>query len=155
MGGIAGYFSGRPFALSLPPALWRGPGLLLGPLALLLWLGVAGTALYLSLAFVRLSPGREAFSYLVDGAVLLLGVGAAGLILYRVFRDPIRLDPDDLIMRTVEIIAAIPSLFLLISLRAVFPTNIDPSSPSTWWWGFWASLAGEGWPGWCGGSCFP
>jgi len=42
------------------------------------------------------------------------------------YREPIRLDPDDLIMRTVEIIAAIPSLFLLISLRAVFPTNIDP-----------------------------
>ncbi|MDM7325422.1 MAG: ABC transporter permease, partial [Thermus sp.] len=39
---------------------------------------------------------------------------------------PLLLDPDNLIMRLVEIIAAIPTLFLLISLRAVFPTNIDP-----------------------------
>ncbi len=31
LGGIAGYFSGRPFALSLPPSRWRGLGLLLGP----------------------------------------------------------------------------------------------------------------------------
>lgn len=75
---------------------------------------------------MRLSPGEGVFSYLVDGVVLALGMGSAFLILRRVFREPLRLDPDDLIMRTVEIIAAIPSLFLLISLRAVFPTNIDP-----------------------------
>jgi hypothetical protein len=30
LGGIAGYFSGRPFRLSLPPSAWRGVGLLLG-----------------------------------------------------------------------------------------------------------------------------
>lgn len=128
LGGIAGYFSGRSFRLSLPPSAWRGVGLLLGPLSLLLWLAVGGAALFLALSFVRLSPQDRFFSYttLVDGVVLLLGVGAVLLILLRLFREPIRLDPDDLIMRTVEIIAAIPSLFLLISLRAVFPTNIDP-----------------------------
>ncbi|GLV47640.1 peptide ABC transporter permease [Thermus sp. LT1-2-5] len=126
LGGIAGYFSGRPFALSLPPRAWRGVGWFLGPLSLALWLGVAGGALYLAWSFARLSPGQDAFSLLVDGIVLLLATGAVFLILRRVFRESLRLDPDDLIMRTVEIIAAIPSLFLLISLRAVFPTNIDP-----------------------------
>ncbi|WP_041434027.1 ABC transporter permease [Thermus sp. CCB_US3_UF1] len=126
LGGIAGYFSGRPLALSLPPAAWRGLGWVLGPLSLLLWLAVGAGALFLAWSFVRLSPGEGVFSYLVDGVVLALGMGSAFLILRRVFREPLRLDPDDLIMRTVEIIAAIPSLFLLISLRAVFPTNIDP-----------------------------
>lgn len=33
---------------------------------------------------------------------------------------------DSLIMRLVEILAAIPGLFLLISLRAVFPLTLDP-----------------------------
>ncbi|WP_038041660.1 ABC transporter permease [Thermus tengchongensis] len=126
LGGIAGYFSGRPFALSLPPRQWRGVGLLLGPMSLALWAAVALGALYLAWSFVRLSPGKGVFSLAVDGFVLLLGLGGALLILWKVFREPLRLDPDDLIMRTVEIIAAIPSLFLLISLRAVFPTNIDP-----------------------------
>ncbi|GAB5603843.1 ABC transporter permease [Thermus sp. FJN-A] len=126
LGGIAGYFSGRPFRLSLPPSAWRGLGALFGPLSLLAWLGIGAGTVYLAVAFARLSPGQDVFSYLVDGVVILLGGGAVGLILRRVFREPIRLDPDDLIMRTVEIIAAIPSLFLLISLRAVFPTRIDP-----------------------------
>ncbi|WP_038045596.1 ABC transporter permease [Thermus caliditerrae] len=126
LGGIAGYFSGRPFALSLPPKVWRGVGSVLGPLSLVLWVAVALGVLYLAWSFVRLSPGKDWFSYGVDGLVLALGVGAALAVLWRVFREPLRLDPDDLIMRTVEIIAAIPSLFLLISLRAVFPTNVDP-----------------------------
>ncbi|GAA6748688.1 ABC transporter permease [Thermus brockianus] len=126
LGGIAGYFSGRPFALSLPPRAWRGWSGVLGLVGLLLWLAVAAGVLFLAWSFVRLSPGKGVFSLAVDGVVLLLGFGGALLILWKVFREPLKLDPDDLIMRTVEIIAAIPSLFLLISLRAVFPTNIDP-----------------------------
>ncbi|WP_337843976.1 ABC transporter permease [Thermus sp.] len=126
LGGIAGYFSGRPFALSLPPRLWRGVGAFLGPLSLLLWVGVALGMVHLAWIFVRITPVRGLWSYGVDGAVLLLGLLGAYAVLRRVFLEPIRLDPDDLIMRTVEIIAAIPGLFLLISLRAVFPTNIDP-----------------------------
>ncbi|GAA6734288.1 ABC transporter permease [Thermus oshimai] len=126
LGGIAGYFSGRPFALSLPPRLWRGLGAFFGPLSLLLWLGAALGVLYLAWTFVRITPVRGLWSYGVDGAILLFGLFGAYAVLRKVFREPIRLDPDDLIMRTVEIIAAVPSLFLLISLRAVFPTNIDP-----------------------------
>nr|WP_246584195.1 ABC transporter permease [Thermus brevis] len=126
LGGIAGYFSGRPFALSLPPRAWRGWNWALGLVGLFLWLAVAAGVLFLAWSFVRLSPGKGVFSLAVDGFVLVLGLGGALLILWKVFREPLRLDPDDLIMRTVEIIAAIPSLFLLISLRAVFPTHIDP-----------------------------
>ncbi|WP_135256754.1 ABC transporter permease [Thermus caldilimi] len=126
LGGIAGYFSGRPFALSLPPRAWRGWSWVLGLVGLFLWLAVAAGVLFLAWSFVRLSPGKGVFSLAVDGFVLVLGLGGALLILWKVFREPLRLDPDDLIMRTVEIIAAIPSLFLLISLRAVFPTHIDP-----------------------------
>nr|WP_244880513.1 hypothetical protein [Thermus parvatiensis] len=124
-------------------------------MSLLLWLGLGVGALFLAWTFVRLSPGRDPFSWGVDGLVLLLGLGAFYLILRRVFREPLRLDPDDLIMRTVEIIAAIPSLFLLISLRAVFPTNIDPLFTFYLVVGLLGFIGWGGLPGWCGGSCFP
>ncbi len=126
LGGLAGYFSGRPVRLSLPPSSWRGRGLLLGPLSFLLWGGVAFGVVYLAWTFARLSPGEDPYSYLLDGLVLALGVFAALAIFRRLLQGPILLDPDDLIMRMVEVIAAIPTLFLLISLRAVFPPNIDP-----------------------------
>jgi peptide/nickel transport system permease protein len=131
LGGIAGYFSARPFRLSLPPSAWRGVGLLLGPLSLLLWLGVAAAALFLALLLRPPKPWQGPnFSLGIDhpggGWSPPGGAGGGRPSSIGVFREPICLDPDDLIMRTVEIIAAIPSLFLLISLRAVFPTNIDP-----------------------------
>ena len=33
---------------------------------------------------------------------------------------------DELVMRFIEVISAIPSLFLLLSLRAIFPINMNP-----------------------------
>lgn len=121
LGGIAGYFSGRPFALSLPLGEWRGRGLLLGPLSWALWGGLALGALYLAWDYYRLTG---------LGVLPALAALAALWLAYSLFRTlparPLRLDPDNLIMRLVEIIAAIPTLFLLISLRAVFPITMDP-----------------------------
>ncbi|GGN01439.1 peptide ABC transporter permease [Thermus composti] len=121
LGGIAGYYSGRPFTLSLPLRAWRGLGLLLGPLSWALWGGLGLGALYLAWSYYRLT-GLGFFQVLAFLAAAWVGVR---LVLTLPFR-PIRIDADDLVMRAVEIIAAIPTLFLLISLRAVFPTNVDP-----------------------------
>lgn len=121
LGGIAGYFSGRPFALSLPLWAWRGRGLVLGPLSWAIWGGLAFGALYLA---------WEYYSLTGLGVLQLLAALAAFWFAFSLLKTlpfrPLLLDPDNLIMRLVEIIAAIPTLFLLISLRAVFPTNIDP-----------------------------
>ncbi|MDM7324133.1 MAG: ABC transporter permease, partial [Thermus sp.] len=119
LGGIAGYFSGRPFALSLPFRAWRGRGLLLGPISWAIWGGLAFGALYLA---------WEYYSLTGLGPLQLLAALAAFWFAFSLLKmlpsRPLLLDPDNLIMRLVEIIAAIPTLFLLISLRAVFPTNI-------------------------------
>ncbi|QWK22164.1 ABC transporter permease [Thermus scotoductus] len=121
LGGIAGYFSGRPFALSLPLQAWRGRGLLLGPLSWAVWGGLAFGALYLAWAYYTLT-GLGVLQILAALAALWFAYFLARTLPFR----PLLLDPDNLIMRLVEIIAAIPTLFLLISLRAVFPTNVDP-----------------------------
>ncbi|WP_243027734.1 ABC transporter permease [Thermus albus] len=121
LGGIAGYFSGRPFALSLPLRAWRGRGLLLGPISWAIWGGLAFGALYLAWTYYSLT-GLGVLQLLAAGVALWFAFFLLKTLPFR----PLLLDPDNLIMRLVEIIAAIPTLFLLISLRAVFPTNIDP-----------------------------
>ena len=121
LGGIAGYFSGRPFALSLPLRAWRGRGWLLGPLSWAIWGGLALGALYLAWTYYSLT-GLGVLQLLAAGVALWFAFFLLKTLPFR----PLLLDPDNLIMRLVEIIAAIPTLFLLISLRAVFPTNIDP-----------------------------
>lgn len=121
LGGIAGFYAGRPFVLALPLRAWRGRGLVLGPLSWLLWGGLAAGALYLAWTYIRLT-GFGFFQALALLAALWL---AGFLVLTLPFR-PIQVDVDNLIMRLVEVIAAIPTLFLLISLRAVFPANVDP-----------------------------
>ncbi|WP_114312757.1 ABC transporter permease [Thermus caldifontis] len=121
LGGIAGYFSGRPFALSLPLRAWRGWGLVWGPLSWAVWGGLAFGALYLAWAYYALT-GLGVLQILAALAALWFAFFLARTLPFR----PLLLDPDNLIMRLVEIIAAIPTLFLLISLRAVFPTNVDP-----------------------------
>lgn len=121
LGGIAGYFSGRPFALSLPLRGWRGWGLLLGPLSWAFWGGLVLGALYLAWVYYALT-GLGVLQVVLAAAALGLAYALLRLLPVR----PLRLDPDNLIMRLVEIIAAIPTLFLLISLRAIFPTHMDP-----------------------------
>lgn len=121
LGGIAGYFSGRPFALSLPIRAWRGWGLFWGPFSWAVWGGLALGALYLAWSYYTLT-GLGVFQLLAALAALWLALFLARTLPFR----PLLLDLDNLIMRLVEVIAAIPTLFLLISLRAVFPTNVDP-----------------------------
>ncbi len=121
LGGLAGFYAGRPLALSLPPRLWRGRGLVLGPLSWAFWGGLALGGLYLAYAYLTLK-GVGVFPLLALGGALYLAYALARVLPFR----PLMLDLDNLIMRLVEIIAAIPTLFLLISLRAVFPTNVDP-----------------------------
>lgn len=122
LGGIAGYFSGRPFPLSFPPSTWRGKGLFYGPLFSLAWLLLAFGVGFLAYEYIRVSPRAG----LVDFLVGALGASGVYFALRAALWQQVHLDLDDLIMRLVEVIAAIPSLFLLISLRAVFPQNIDP-----------------------------
>ncbi|BBL81712.1 peptide ABC transporter permease [Thermus thermophilus] len=121
LGGIAGFYAGRPFVLALPLRAWRGRGLVLGPLSWLLWGGLAAGALYLAWTYIRLT-GFGFFQALA----LLAALWLAGFFALTLPFRPIQVDVDNLIMRLVEVIAAIPTLFLLISLRAVFPTNVDP-----------------------------
>ncbi|WP_243090339.1 ABC transporter permease [Thermus neutrinimicus] len=121
LGGIAGYFSGRPFALSLPLREWRGWGFFWGPFSWAIWGGLAFGALYLAWTYYTLT-GLGVLQVLAALAALWFAFFLARTLPFR----PLFLDPDNLIMRLVEIIAAIPTLFLLISLRAVFPTNVDP-----------------------------
>ncbi|MGQ9753134.1 MAG: ABC transporter permease [Thermaceae bacterium] len=122
LGGIAGYFSGRPFPLSFPPSTWRGKRLLYAPFFSLAWLLIALGIGFLAYEYIRVSPRTGLMDLVVGG----LGVVGVYFALKAAFLRQVHLDPDDLIMRLVEVIAAIPSLFLLISLRAVFPQNIDP-----------------------------
>lgn len=119
LGGIAGYFSGKPIKISAPflgkgSLLWRIP-------FTLFWLALAGLMASAMVQFWRVTPG---FS-VADVAVGLVGLVGASFALLAALVRLVQLDLDDLIMRLVEIISAIPGLFLLISLRAVFPTNMD------------------------------
>jgi peptide/nickel transport system permease protein len=120
LGGIAGYFSGRPLRLSAP---WSGgDALLLRSLSLMAWLAIGALITWLTMRFWQFTPG---FS-LGDVVVGLLGVGGITLACLAIGSRRVGVDLDDIIMRSVEIISAIPGLFLLISLRATFPPNLDP-----------------------------
>lgn len=130
MGGISGMYAGRPLTLSrgiLHPDLrvwWR---LLSPPMALLrlalwwaVWLGL-GWVVWVTLGgFLQSSRGLEA---IVAGAV---GVTALLGIAYALFWRTIRADLDTLIMRMTEILAAIPDLFLLITLSVLIPPEVPP-----------------------------
>ncbi len=127
LGGLAGYYQGTRLALSLPlfrRDTWIGwrPARLAGLLlSLLFWLGLA-IVFVLGVATL-LEDGRLGF-----GGGLLTLLLSAGLLfsLAAAFVYRVSLDPDDLVMRLIEIIAAIPGLFLLITLRSAFPVTMDP-----------------------------
>lgn len=120
LGGIAGYFSGRPIRVSAPFTGSDPP--VLKTLSVVIWLGIAVLTGWLMLRFWQVTPG---FS-LGDAVVTVLGVLGIGFSLAAALVRQVGLDLDDVIMRLVEIISAIPGLFLLISLRATFPQNLDP-----------------------------
>lgn len=124
LGGVAGYYGGRPATLSLPLRHLDKQGnrpYLLTAISSLFWVGVMIGLVLLTVQFLRVSKGFGLVDLLVVGLVLWALWGMAR----GVWLSPIRLDPDDLIMRSVEIQSAIPDLFLLITLRAIFPPTID------------------------------
>ncbi len=84
-----------------------------GGMAWLLWITVWG--------FWQSSRGLEAIVAGLIGAVLL---GAIGYIL---LWPHIELDLDTIIMRAVEVLAAIPDLFLLIILSVLIPMEVPPA----------------------------
>ncbi|MER3483729.1 MAG: ABC transporter permease [Meiothermus sp.] len=126
LGGVAGYYSGRPAVLSVPLRALRRPGAKTG-----IWLGsVVSTVFWIAIIvgigtiavqFLRVTKG---FS-LIDVIVVALSAWAIWGIVRGILFNPVRIDLDDIIMRSVEIQSAIPDLFLLITLRAIFPPSID------------------------------
>ena len=77
--------------------------------------------------------GRDLFSRILYAAQISLSIGIGASIL--TFFIGIVMGAlagyyggwiDELIMRLVEVIAAIPALFLLLSLRAIFPIEMNP-----------------------------
>ncbi|RDI94707.1 ABC transporter permease [Meiothermus sp. QL-1] len=84
-----------------------------GGVAWLLWITVEG--------FLETSRGLEAIVAGLIGVVLLGGIG------YILLWPRIEFDLDTLIMRTVEVLAAIPDLFLLIILSVLIPIEVPPA----------------------------
>jgi len=126
LGGLAGYFQGTRVPLSRPLfSGWSGgfgPFRLFGlVLSLGFWLGLS----YLFVQGLRVLFVDQAPSF---GGVLLGLFFAAGLVfsLAAALFLEVRVDPDDVVMRLIEIIAAIPGLFLLVTLRSAFPVSMDP-----------------------------
>lgn len=79
------------------------------------------------------SLGRDLWSRIAFGAQVSLTIGILASLVAFVIGSALGGIAgyyggiwDSLIMRLVEILAAIPGLFLLISLRAVFPLTLDP-----------------------------
>lgn len=120
LGGIAGYFSGRPLQISAPLRGHDSPPL--KAFSVVAWLVIALLTGWLMLRFWQVTPGVS----IGDVVVTVLGVAGIGFSIAAAFIRQVGLDLDDVIMRLVEIISAIPGLFLLISLRATFPQNLDP-----------------------------
>lgn len=131
-GGIAGLYAGKPVTLSVGFAnpefrryLRRGRPLLAWLKALgwtLVWLGLAWLLWITLQGFLQTSRGLEA---ILAGAAGVLLLGAIG---YFLIWQTVKLDLDTLIMRTTEVLAAIPDLFLLITLSVLIPQDIPPAT---------------------------
>jgi len=132
LGGIAGLYAGKPVTLSVGFAspefrhyLRRGHPFAAWLKALgwtLVWLGLAGLIWITLQGFLQSSLGLEA---ILAGAI---GVGLLGAIGYFLVWQTVKLDLDTLIMRTTEVLAAIPDLFLLITLSVLIPQDIPPAT---------------------------
>ncbi|ADD27908.1 ABC transporter permease [Meiothermus ruber] len=85
------------------------------------WVGIAWLLWITIWGFWQSSRGLEAIIAALIGAALL---GAIGYIL---LWPRIELDLDTIIMRTVEVLAAIPDLFLLIILSVLIPMEVPPA----------------------------
>jgi len=137
LGGLSGYYQGIRIQIARPllrPESWRfswdGSPLrgvlrtLLGLFQIFLsfafWAGLAAVLVY---GYLLLRDYSTPSEQIVWG--VLMGAAALWSLAHALW-FPLSFDPDDLVMRLVEILAAIPFLFLLITLRAAFPMEMDP-----------------------------
>ncbi|MCS7058693.1 MAG: ABC transporter permease [Meiothermus sp.] len=88
---------------------------------LLVWVGVAWLVWITVYGFLQTSRGLEAVLAGLVGAVLLAAIG------YVLLWPRVEFDLDTIIMRTVEVLAAIPDLFLLIILSVLIPMEVPPA----------------------------
>jgi peptide/nickel transport system permease protein len=125
-GGIAGYYSGRPIAVTSAFAQLRswaiGQGArktwLLAVVSVLLWVAVLAGMAWLVVQFWLVAKVG-----VMHFVVTALALWCAFLIVRGHLLAPLQMDPDDIIMRYVEIQSTIPDLFLLITLSAVIPSE--------------------------------
>jgi peptide/nickel transport system permease protein len=137
MGGIAGQFAGRPVLLShgfLTPGFrsFLAANKRMGLLKAVGW-----TIIYVLLAwllvetlsgFWQSSRNPDSWFQGLMNTVLMLALAAAlNGVIYFLFFSKVHLDLDTVIMRTTEVLAAIPDLFLLITLSVIIPTGVPPS----------------------------
>lgn len=134
LGGMAGYFSGRPFPLGVPfvsleyrRLLGRKPFLAISiaVLTAVFWLGMASAIGYLAWKFWQVTPKSGMLDWIIGIGIGVLALAGIAFCLRGAIAQQARIDADNLVMRLVEIIGAIPGLFLLISLRAAFPLSMD------------------------------
>lgn len=130
MGSLSGFFAGKPLTLSIGlfnPAYREFvaknplPSLLKTLLWLALWGGMAWLVWVMLSGFWATTSGFKAIVFGV------LGVGVLLAIAYAILFPVIKIDLDTIIMRTTEILAAIPDLFLLITLSVLIPQGIPPA----------------------------
>lgn len=88
---------------------------------LLGWLGVAWLVWIIVYGFWQGGAGPEAIVAGVLGAIILAAIG------YILVWPRIQFDLDTIVMRLVEMLAAIPDLFMLIILSVLIPKEVPPA----------------------------